>query len=272
MTNFSKVKQYSLLFLAFFALLLSPLIYAADAPAVGQVVWVRGEVQAVSATNVSRTLQRRSPVYQQDTITTSDTSSGEIVFTDNSVVSLRSGTVFKIDQYKYNPANSSDSKYVASVAKGGFRTITGLISKQKPENYQVNTPVATIGVRGTDYTLFYQATKGLSVMLTHGRIYVVNAEGQLELDAAKNRIYAEIADIHHKPTLTNTAPSSLKGQPAIMKVPFGPGGPGTGGTGGTGPGSTTTTGTTAYSPNGQTGKTNSATPGSSQQVSGFCIQ
>ncbi|MGH8446844.1 MAG: hypothetical protein ACREVL_16350, partial [Solimonas sp.] len=35
--------------------------------------------------------------------------------------------------------------------KGGFRTVSGLIGKANPDEYRVTTPVATIGIRGTDY-------------------------------------------------------------------------------------------------------------------------
>jgi len=38
-----------------------------------------------------------------------------------------------------------------SLLKGGFRSISGLIGKINHDEYQVTTPVATIGVRGTDY-------------------------------------------------------------------------------------------------------------------------
>jgi hypothetical protein len=134
-----------------FLLSFSHPIFAADQ--VGQMVWVKGTVKALSVDQTSRTLQRRSPIYASDTLVTGASDEGQIVFTDNSVVVLRSDTEFKIDQYKFNKTSPSEGQYAASVAKGGFRTITGLISKANPDNYRVNTPVATIGVRGTDYSI-----------------------------------------------------------------------------------------------------------------------
>ena len=43
------------------------------------------------------------------------------------------------------------SRAFFSLLKGGFRSISGLIGKVNHDDYQVTTPVATIGIRGTDY-------------------------------------------------------------------------------------------------------------------------
>ena len=46
---------------------------------------------------------------------------------------------------------SGASRAIFSLLKGGFRSISGLIGKINHDEYQVSTPVATIGIRGTDY-------------------------------------------------------------------------------------------------------------------------
>jgi hypothetical protein len=48
-------------------------------------------------------------------------------------------------------SNSGASRAVFRLLKGGFRAISGLIGKINHDEYQVTTPVATIGIRGTDY-------------------------------------------------------------------------------------------------------------------------
>ncbi len=182
--------------------------------AVGQMVWVKGTVQALDTRNQARVLQRRSPIYEQDTIVTGS-GSGQIVFTDNSMVALREGTTFRVEQYKFNPG-SGDNRYVAGLAKGGFRTITGLISKSNPDGYQVNTPVATIGVRGTDYTVSYSVSRGLSVRLDKGALFVTNRAGTAELNAARGRVYAEIAGLNIKPVV-KTGKDQTEGGAASKK-------------------------------------------------------
>jgi len=259
MGNMSSVTRlYSLLLtlcLSIILIFVNHLVYAADDPgAVGTIVWVKGAVKAVSSTGASRDLQRRSPVYEKDMIETDATSTGEIVFTDSSVVSLRSATTFQIDQYQYNSASPKNGKYVASIVKGGFRTITGLIAHGNPDNYEVNTPVATIGVRGTDYSVFYSLTAGLVVKLSKGSIIVANPSGKVELNAAINRVYAAIADLRHPPIVTSSPSPVFKSQPNITTVPAGAAGV-----------TRTTTSTGSLQ--------NVTIPGGgSVKVSGFCIQ
>jgi hypothetical protein len=48
-------------------------------------------------------------------------------------------------------AQAGPSRAFFSLLKGGFRSVSGLIGKLNPDEYRVATPVATIGIRGTDY-------------------------------------------------------------------------------------------------------------------------
>jgi len=147
-----------------FAILLitaAMLAYADDLNApipapVGRVVWVKGTLTAVMENKEVRTLQKTSIIYQKDTLITDGTSQAQVVFTDNTLMTFREGTKFFIDQYAYNPQQKKGSvgKYIVNLIEGGFRTITGAIAKTNPPDYQVNTPVATIGVRGTDYAVY----------------------------------------------------------------------------------------------------------------------
>ena len=93
-----------------------------------------------------------------DTLITDADSKAEVGFTDQTLMTIRESTTFKIDKYQYNPAaKKSGGNSVTNLVEGGFRTITGAIATNTPNNYEVNTPVATIGVRGTEYQTY---TKG----------------------------------------------------------------------------------------------------------------
>jgi len=125
---------------------------------VGKVVWVNGGFHAVSPTKEDRKLQKSSIIYLHDTLVTEAGAQAQIVFTDNTMMTFKPETEFYIQQYQFNPNSKKQSvgKYVMKLIEGGFRTITGLIAKKNPPDYQVNTPVATIGVRGTDYVVYYR--------------------------------------------------------------------------------------------------------------------
>jgi hypothetical protein len=129
---------------------------------VGRVVWVKGtEFKAVMPNKEQRILQKLSIIYLHDQLITDDKTQAEIVFTDNTLMTFREKSQYSIDQYSYKPKQKSGSvgKYIMSITAGGFRTITGLIAKNNPNDYQVNSPVATIGVRGTDYQTYYKGTQ-----------------------------------------------------------------------------------------------------------------
>lgn len=124
---------------------------------VARVVWVKGTLTAVMPNSEQRILQKQSVIYLGDMLVTDPTSQAQIVFTDNTLMTFREDTKFYVKEYSYNPKakkGGSVGKYVMSLIQGGFRTITGIIAKSNPPDYQVNTPVATIGVRGTDYAVY----------------------------------------------------------------------------------------------------------------------
>jgi len=146
----------------------------------GRVVWVQGSFMAVKPNHQERTLSRASILYVTDTLVTGTNSQAQIVFTDNTLMTFRPETKFYIADYQYHPTSQgSVGKYVMRLIEGGFRTITGLIAKRNPSDYQVNTPVATIGVRGTDYTVYLNKSNQLYVGYYSGTPCVTSVGGGL---------------------------------------------------------------------------------------------
>ena len=132
--------------------LLAPLTAAAQAGriilAAGEVVVVRGS-QAVPAV-------AGTPVQAGDTIRVGPNSNAQVRFTDEGIVSLRSQTVFTIDEYAFSGQGDGSEKGLFSLLKGGMRTVTGIIGRlPRRDAYLVRTPTATIGIRGTHYTLVH---------------------------------------------------------------------------------------------------------------------
>lgn len=208
---------------------------ASQSQTIGQVVWVKGEVKAIVG-NQSRALQRRSPVYAKDTIVTDKTSTGQLVFSDNSLVSLSADTVMRIDEYQFGKnVPKGQSKFVASLVKGGFRTITGLIPKDNADNYQVNTPVATIGVRGTSYAIRFSNGQ-LYAKYISGRPCIHNKKGEVCLSASE--IYASVGSAGAMPVILAHDPGVFNSIPDLTPATFTPTSPFSGVT--NGPGGTIT--------------------------------
>jgi hypothetical protein len=203
---------------------LSPTILAAPAAAtpepIGLVIWTKGAVTATQPNAAPRKLERRSKIFAHDVIATDATSTGQIALTDTSVFSLDKATQFKIDDYKYKKdAGATDNKTVMSLVKGGFRTITGGIPKENPNGYQVNTPVATIGVRGTQYSTIISAKRGVLFKIDKGSIKVANGAGTIDLGkCATCTQFASVSSPTSVPSPLATMPAEFAAEPPIAPV------------------------------------------------------
>lgn len=130
------------------ALALSNVAVAEDSS--GMVVASRGEVIALS-NGGSRELKQGDFVYVNDEILTSGRSFAVLQFTDGAKVTVRPDSTLIIEQYLY--AGNDDDAATLNLVSGGLRVITGAMAKSNPENYKVRTPVALMGVRGTEFSI-----------------------------------------------------------------------------------------------------------------------
>jgi hypothetical protein len=111
----------------------------------------------------------------------------QIRFTDGAIFSLQPGTTFRIDDYRFD-SNSQRGFYF--LVRGALRTISGAIGKRNHDDYRMQTPTATVGVRGTEYVAEQTACdprcapgprEGLRVSVTRGRIVVTTRGGAVEV-------------------------------------------------------------------------------------------
>jgi hypothetical protein len=117
---------------------------------VGMIVASRGEVIAVS-NGGSRELKQGDFVYVSDEIMTSNRSFAVLQFEDGAKVTVRPDSTMIIETYLFN--GDANDAATLSLVEGGLRVITGAMAKSNPENYKVKTPVALMGVRGTEFSV-----------------------------------------------------------------------------------------------------------------------
>ena len=117
---------------------------------VGMVVASRGEVLAM-AKGGSRELKQGDLVYVDDEILTANRSFAVLQFVDGAKVTVRPDSAMIVEAYLYN--GNEDDVATLSLVSGGLRVITGAMAKTNPENYKVRTPVALMGVRGTEFSV-----------------------------------------------------------------------------------------------------------------------
>ncbi|MEO8007437.1 MAG: FecR family protein, partial [Betaproteobacteria bacterium] len=167
-----------------------------SAPA-AQVDFAVGDVTAVGPEGQSRTLGKGAQIEQGDTVNTNG-GRAQLRFTDGAYVSLQPQSQFRIDQYRFDGKTDGNEKGFFSLLKGGLRTITGLVGRSNKANYQVSTSVATIGIRGTEYTIQYG--QSITGTVGEGEINVCNGAGCLSVTNGES-YYVQDQDV--KPVLTD---------------------------------------------------------------------
>ncbi|MBX3675485.1 MAG: FecR domain-containing protein [Rhodocyclaceae bacterium] len=194
MPNEFKMKHSSAALMAALAAAFPLTGHAAGA---ARVDFAMGDVKALAADGRSRTLAKGAEIESGEMI---DTGSGraQVRFSDGAQVSLAPQTQFRIDEYRFAGKADGNEKGFFSLLKGAMRTITGLVGRSNRDNYKVSTTVATIGIRGTEFSVTY----GNSVNVTtgEGSNEVCNAAGCLILNSGET---AYIADNNTRPVMTD---------------------------------------------------------------------
>ncbi len=142
-------KRLSVLLIAVVVSITSVSVIAADSS--GIVVASRGTVTA-EARGESRTLKQGDEIYVEDKISTGDKSFAVLQFVDGAkVTTVRPNSAVIVEQYAYNGAGENAG--TLNLVEGGLRIITGAMAKSNPDSYKVRTPVALMGVRGTEFAV-----------------------------------------------------------------------------------------------------------------------
>ncbi|MBU2222692.1 MAG: FecR family protein [Gammaproteobacteria bacterium] len=176
----------------------------------GKTIMARGTVSA-TAEQQNRALKRQSPVYRVDLVSTGADSSSQLRMMDGGLLSMQADTELAIRNYQFDQGRS-ESSVSMELLKGGLRTITGTLP-QSGKIYQLDTPVATIGVRGTHYEAILQqgdlylagwdgiidikvTVPGVNAGFSLGpelpyRFAIVRANGEVEMLLGTPKIFAE---------------------------------------------------------------------------------
>lgn len=205
---------------------------AAEGARAGKAIFVYGKVSVEAASGERRTLNRGDAVSEGDTVVTASNGRVQLQMADGGLMALRPGTEFLIEQFKVRDEQDitiSEPRSFFVLIKGGFRSITGAIGKENKANYRVTTPVATIGIRGTDYDAMFCASDcaayskmlgksvrdGLYVGVNSGGVVIETASGSIDLDAGE---FGFAKDASSVPAQSEAAEEVLSAQPAAAAV------------------------------------------------------
>ncbi len=197
----------------FIAIALGMLALLGDAPALaatpaGEVIIASGEVIAIQSDSTARPLQRKSEFYAGETIQTGVDAYAHLKFSDGALLALRADSQFRVDEHHFDADSAANSSTILSLLKGGLRIITGLVAKQNPDKYKVNTPAGTIGVRGTDLELVLD--EGVVIGFWEGSGYLINEAGTFLFGEAGQPRFARVADRRSAPMGLTRPPGPLQ--------------------------------------------------------------
>jgi len=138
------------------------------------------------------TLEKELSIEQFDTVKTGNGKVG-ILFIDDTRVDVTQHSKLIIDEFVYDP-NTKKGKLSLSAKLGTVRYASGQIAKTSRQDVQITTPTATIGVRGTDFSMTIDELGGSTIILLPscdvsgncfvGEISVESAAGQVILNQA----------------------------------------------------------------------------------------
>lgn len=137
------------------ALVAPPAIGAPPTEQAGVSSAVRGTVARASTLNGGsdrQNLEVGSEVYMQDRISSQDRSLAQLLLLDQSTFKLGPDSSVVIDEFIYDPEQGT-GEMVVEAASGVFRFISGAIGRSDPDDVQIETPLGSLGVRGTMVTV-----------------------------------------------------------------------------------------------------------------------
>lgn len=121
------------------------------ASAVGQVSLLIGLAEVVHADGARQPLRRGAAILVGDRLETSANGHVHVRFIDNGVVSVRPESVLEVQAYRYDLQHPQSNEIRLRLEQGTSRSISGAATEVDKTRFRLNTPIAAIGVRGTDF-------------------------------------------------------------------------------------------------------------------------
>ncbi|MET4698718.1 hypothetical protein ABIE65_001740 [Constrictibacter sp. MBR-5] len=151
---------------------------AADAARVGTTAAVNPEATGTPPGGATRTLFIGQDIVFEEKIVTAGAGQTQILFLDQSALTVGPNSEVVIDRFVYDPDRST-GEMVVSVTKGLFRFVGGKISSTSGAT--IRTPTATLGIRGS---VVLGASDPLDIVFVAGStLNVSNASGNLNMDS-----------------------------------------------------------------------------------------
>lgn len=158
------------------SLALAPAAQAATAPQIGTTAVTKNSVTGLLGKD-QRKLKRGDRVHQDESIATGRDAGAQILFQDETALTMGPDSRVTLDKLVYDPNKKTGQMTIRAVT-GAFRFVTGSGPK---EGYKIETPVGTIGVRGSIFQFWIRGQQ-LILQLDEGGAYFCGATKCVELN------------------------------------------------------------------------------------------
>jgi hypothetical protein len=156
-------KKIMLRHATFIAIATIACISQAHADEAGRIIFTAGVTQVAE-----RAGAEGMAVQEGDLLSTGKDGFLYIKTQDNGLFILRPSTRARIAAYHIDKANPANSRFKLELLAGVARSKSGDAVKLARQNFRFNTPVAAIGVRGTDFTVYHEHDTSRVVVFTGG--------------------------------------------------------------------------------------------------------
>ena len=210
-------------------------VFAGDS--IGTVTENKGTACEVQRGKAKSSGVKGASIESMDTYVTQGCVSN-ITFKDDTKVKVTENSRLVIDDFVFDPKKSDAGKLAMKVGMGTVRYASGQIAKNNPQQVAVNTPTATVAVRGTDFTMTVDETgQSLVVLLPSckddkdvktyeleeqrckvGKIIVSNSAGSVTLDKAFEATYVmSTSMMPTAPVIINTIEGKIGNNLILVK-------------------------------------------------------
>lgn len=175
-------------------ILLGMTTFVSAADSVGKLLFAVRDVQIQHVTGAVEKGVKGAELIEGDTVITGAQGRAQLLMVDGARIALQPNSTFQIEQYQ-PPTKTEEGDLIASdgngsgvlsLLKGGMRAVSGDITKSNPDGLSVKTPVATMGIRGTDWTaVLVGSPLRLLVGVRDGQVRISNGLGQINVNAGE---------------------------------------------------------------------------------------
>jgi hypothetical protein len=145
---------------------------------IGQITETSGDVNITRGDGLLIKAENGTLIYQGDIIETADNGAVNIMFADESSFAISNDARMTIDEFVFD-ASSLDGISNFSMLQGVFMYTSGAIGGSDPDDVHIDTPIGSIGIRGTVLvgTITADGTNS-EITVIEGAIVVSNNAGE----------------------------------------------------------------------------------------------